>query len=87
MSEPRRRGIAWVLAALALMPAAALAQDPSTAKVAKSAPEPTADGDLLEYLGSVDSEGQEWMEYLAHADIAQVTKAKKAPVTTEDDQK
>ena len=49
--------------------------------------EPTADGDLLEYLGSVDSEGQEWMEYLAHADIAQVTKAKKAPVTTEDDQK
>ena len=65
MFQTRRLRMAWVLAALALMPAAALADDPSNAKGAKNAPEPAAaDGDLLEYLGSVDSEGQEWMEYL-----------------------
>ena len=88
MFQMRRLRMAWALAALALMPAAALADDPSNAKGAKKAPEPAAaDGDLLEYLGSVDSEGQEWMEYLAQTDIAPATKPKKAPVATEDDPK
>jgi hypothetical protein len=83
MRERRATCIAWVLGALALMPQAAPADDASTAKVAKRAPEPPADAELLEYLGSVDAEGQEWMEYLAHTDIAQVVKAKKSPDATE----
>jgi hypothetical protein len=78
--------LAWALAAFALMPAAALADDAnnaSAAKVAKRAPDPPADADLLEYLGSVDSEEQGWIDYLARTDIAQVVKAKKSPDTTE----
>jgi hypothetical protein len=83
MFDRRATCIAWVLAALALMPATAPADDADTTKVAKRAPEPPADAELLEYLGSVDAEGQEWMEYLAHTDIAQVVKAKKSPDTSE----
>jgi hypothetical protein len=66
--------LAWALAASALVPADALADD---------APDPPADADLLEYLGSVDSEEQGWIDYLARTDIAQVVKAKKSPDTTE----
>jgi hypothetical protein len=81
--------IAWALAASALMPAGALADDANNAtnanaaKVAKRAPDPPADADLLEYLGSVDSEEQGWIDYLARTDITQVVKAKKSPDTTE----
>jgi hypothetical protein len=78
--------IALALAASALLPAAALADDANSAgaaKVAKRAPDPPADADLLEYLGSVDSEEQGWIDYLARTDIAQVVKAKKSPDTTE----
>jgi hypothetical protein len=87
MFARRARGGACVLAALALMPAAGTADDASSTKVAESAPESSADTDLLEYLGSVDAEGQDWMDYLARTDIAQVVKAKKAPATTEVDDK
>ena len=83
MFDRRATCIAWVLGVLALMPARASADDADTSKVAKRAPEPPADAELLEYLGSVDAEGQEWMDYLARTDIAQVVKAKKSPDTTE----
>jgi len=83
MFERRATCIAWVLGLLALAPAGASADDPDTTKIAKRAPEPPADAELLEYLGSVDAEGQEWMDYLARTDIAQVVKAKKSPDTTE----
>ena len=59
---------------------------PNNAKVAESAAD-TADAELLEYLGSVDAEGQEWMEYLTHTEIAQVAKAKRPPGTTEEEEK
>ena len=75
--------IAWVLGVLVLTPAAASADDADSTKVAKSAPEPPADAELLEYLGTVDAEGQEWMDYLARTDIAQVVKAKKSLDTAE----
>ena len=45
-----------------------------------SAAEASADAELLEYLGSEDAEGQEWMEYLAHTDMRHVEKSKKQPV-------
>jgi hypothetical protein len=86
----RRRAayIAWLLAAPVFLPAASQADTANTAKVADSTSEPIADADLLEYLGSVDAEeGQDWMDYLARTDIAQVAKAKKPPVTTGDEEK
>jgi hypothetical protein len=83
MFDRRATCIAWVLGVLALTPAGASADDTDTTNnVAKRAPEPPADAELLEYLGSVDAEGQEWMDYLARTDIAQVVKAKKSPDTT-----
>jgi hypothetical protein len=34
--------------------------------------EPKVDGDLLEFLGSVDSEDKDWHDYLARTDIEKV---------------
>jgi hypothetical protein len=84
MSKRRAAYIAWLLAAPAILPAVDRADDGNNARVAESAPE-IADADLLEYLGSVDTEGQEWMEYLAYTDIAQLAKAKKPPSATEEE--
>ena len=84
MSDRRATCIAWALGVLVLTPAGASADaTDTTTKVANRAPEPPADAELLEYLGSVDAEGQEWMDYLARTDIAQVVKAKKSPATDE----
>jgi hypothetical protein len=84
MFDRRATYIAWVLGGLALLPAGASADDADTTKIAKRAPEPPADAELLEYLGSVDAEeDQEWMDYLARTDITQVVKAKKSPATDE----
>jgi hypothetical protein len=76
--------IAWVLGALALQPQATRANDANTTKAATGVPEPAADDELLEYLGSVDAEEQEWMEYLAQTDIKQVVKVKKPSDAGED---
>ena len=78
MFERRAAYVACLLAALAIAPAGR-ADDTDATKGAKSAPEPPLDDELLEYLGSVDAEGKDWMDYLAHTDIAQVVKAKQAP--------
>jgi hypothetical protein len=84
MIDRRATYIAWVLGGLALLPAGASADDADATKVARRAPEPPADAELLEYLGTVDAEeGQAWMDYLARTDIAQVVKAKKSPDTAE----
>jgi len=80
MFDRRATCIAWVLAALPFMSAAASADDANTTE---RAPEAPADAELLEYLGSMDAEGQEWMDYLARTDITQVAKAKKSSDTTE----
>jgi len=87
MPKPRVAYIAWLLAAPAVLPAIDHADDANNAKAAESVSEPSVDADLLEYLGTVDAEGQEWMEFLAHTDIAQVAKAKKPPVTAEAEEK
>jgi hypothetical protein len=77
MMQRRSMRVAWLLGGLALLWQVAPAdEDPSKTKVAQGTTDP-ADADLLEYLGSVDVEGQDWMDYLAHTDIAQVTKANK----------
>lgn len=82
MLTPRAVYIAWLLAVPAILPGVGLADDAKTTKAADSAAEPPADAELLEYLGSEDAEGQEWMDYLARTDTAQAAKAKKPPVTT-----
>jgi hypothetical protein len=42
--------------------------------------EPKVDGDLLEFLGSVDTEDKDWHEYLARTDIDKVAqRAARAP--------
>jgi hypothetical protein len=77
MFERRATRVAWVLGALALLWQVAPAdEDPGKTKVAQGNSD-SADADLLEYLGSVDVEGQDWMDYLARTDIAQVAKANK----------
>jgi hypothetical protein len=68
-------GLLVALSALALVCDTAAAQDP------KKAETPT-DADLLEFLGSVDSEADSqaaddgsWIDYLAQTDIGKVAKA------------
>jgi hypothetical protein len=82
MFDRRATCIAWVLGVTALTPGGASADDADSSKMAKSDPEAPADAELLEYLGSVDAEGQEWMDYLSRTDITQVVKAKKSPDTS-----
>jgi hypothetical protein len=42
--------------------------------------EPKVDGELLEFLGSVDTEDKDWHEYLARTDIDKVAqRAARAP--------
>jgi hypothetical protein len=69
------RGPLW-LAAVACLWGTAVAGDPG--------PEPAADADLLEFLGSVDSgadsqsttaDDGSWIEYLAQTDIGKVAKS------------
>ncbi len=64
------------LAALACLWGTAIAADPKT-------PDPVADADLLEFLGSVDSgadsqtttaDDGSWIDYLAQTDIGKVAK-------------
>jgi hypothetical protein len=44
--------------------------------------EPKVDGDLLEFLGSVDTEDKDWHDYLARTDIEKVAqRAARAPPT------
>ena len=81
MKFVRLVGLAWLLAAL---PAWAHADDASTAASkpatpapAKPAAIPAEDEDFLEFLGSVDEDDEEWMDYLARTDVVKVAKAKK----------
>jgi hypothetical protein len=53
-------------------------QTTNPAKPAKSAPDP-ADADFIEFLGSVDSEDEGWLNYLSHTDPTKVAAAKKPP--------
>ena len=65
-------------------PAAASAQKPAAAK------SPAPDDELLEFLGSVDSEGgdEAWLEYLSQADIGKVARGRKpAPAAPEGEKK
>ena len=96
MSLGRR---AWVLCLLAGLVPAGHADDVKTAPktaatkpaaatpaATKPAAVPEADDDLLEFLGSVDSDtgDEDWLEYLSQTDVAKVAKAgKSGPSATE----
>jgi hypothetical protein len=80
MIERRATFVAWVLGALVLVPQMAFADDDQSAtKVANGTTTEPTDAEFLEYLGSVDVEGQDWMDYLSHTDISRVAKAKPPP--------
>jgi hypothetical protein len=73
---PDRRVRLGTLAALALLCGSAAADD-------SKKPDPTADSELLEFLGSVDSgadsqaaaDDGSWIDYLAETDIGKVAKS------------
>jgi len=83
----KRAHICWVLAAAALVSTHAKADDTDkqasasasvparkTDAITKTSVDPSPDDELLEFLGSVDSEDAEWNEYLTHTDIAAAAK-------------
>jgi hypothetical protein len=79
--KPWRAGMLAV-AALGLLPLAAPAADPpKSPPPAKTAPEdPSLDEDLLEFLGTIDSEDEDWIDYLTQTDIEKVAARKRPPV-------
>jgi hypothetical protein len=44
-----------------------------------AAEESEVEAELLGFLGSVDDEDQDWLEYLERTDVAKVARAKKPP--------
>lgn len=93
--KPIRAGLLWTITAIGLLPAAVRAEEPakaaapakSTSATAKPAAEESAlDDELLEFLGTVDSEGEDWIDYLAQTDIEKVARRgprEAAPAATE----
>jgi hypothetical protein len=70
------------IAALGLLPLGAPAAEPpqKSPPPAKTAPEDTAlDEDLLEFLGTIDSEDEDWIDYLTQTDIEKVAARKRPP--------
>ena len=67
--------------ALAGPPAPPASNAATTPATASKAPAPAADADLLEYLGSVDSDEPGWNEYLEHTNLEKVIHAPPKPAT------
>ena len=44
---------------------------------------PVPEEELLEFLGSLDAEGEEWAEYLTETDIEKVAESETAPAAPE----
>jgi hypothetical protein len=61
------------------------AKKPAASATAAKPAAPSADEELLEFLGSVDEESDgDWIDYLSKTDISKAAKAKsKAPAVTE----
>jgi len=64
----------WLLGASALL-SPALRADDSSAKP----PPPTDDTDLFEFLGTIGSVNEKWLEYLARTDPTKVKSAPRPP--------
>ena len=77
-----------MFAALALATARAQAdQSPAPARPRRQRQESAAgtapEEELLEFLGSLDAEGEEWTEYLTETDIEKVAESEPAPAASE----
>jgi hypothetical protein len=74
----------WLaVAAFGLLPLAVPAAEPpaKSPPPAKTAAEDTSlDEDLLEFLGTIDSEDEDWIDYLTQTDIDKVAARKRPPV-------
>ncbi len=72
-----------MLPALGLLPLAAPAAEPPSKSPppASTAPDDSSlDEDLLEFLGTIDSEDEDWIDYLTQTDIEKVAARKRPPV-------
>ncbi len=65
--------IAGMLGTMVLAPCAVRADD------SKPAPSDADDSDFLEFLGSVGSEDEDWIDYLAATDPGKVASAPRSP--------
>jgi hypothetical protein len=66
----RRRYLTGLLFALMLAPAANRAQESAPA-------EEQVDEELLEFLGSIDTDDEDWIDFLSQTDVKQVAKTEK----------
>lgn len=80
---PARRRSRWPALALALVPLLAgadeTAQKADAANRAESPEETDALEELLEFLGSVDFEDEDWIDYLSETDIGKVARMRAIP--------
>lgn len=89
MNRPLRSWPLWLLVACAPLVQAEepndTAKKPASSATASRPAAPSADEELLEFLGSVDEEADgEWIDYLSKTDISKAAKAKsKAPAVAE----
>jgi hypothetical protein len=90
VTGPRRLWPLWLLVCFPLVHAddtSEAAKKPAASATTKATKPsaPSADEELLEFLGSVDEESDaEWIDYLSKADISKAAKAQnKAPAATE----
>jgi hypothetical protein len=74
MAGGRMRPAVWVLASLAGV-AGAAASGAGPESTAPASP----DADLLEFLGSLDAEGEGWLEYLASEEAGRRLTGRPAP--------
>lgn len=88
---PDRRswfGFALALAFTATAPVQESRRVPPKSEAPAPSAEPTPDEELLEFLGSLDAEGEGWVEYLTETEVAPpVAKppAKGAPKVKQDE--
>jgi hypothetical protein len=77
--------LAWLVAALAIGPMSVVAQDTKKPEPKESTVDSDSDAEvddeLLEFLGSVDSEDEDMIEYLSKSDETPAAKPKRAPAS------
>ena len=80
-----------MVVALALALAAAVPAQEARSPVPKKEPaqqratEPAPDAELLEFLGSFDTEDEDWVEYLTQTDVATPAASRPAPEAEKDE--
>lgn len=78
----RRAVLPWLVAALAFGGrGAAAAEEPA------HGPDASPGDELLEFLGSIDAEGEDWIDFLARTDVARAGKARGTTAPPKDEKR